>query len=79
MYLIHIYPLFTIYTRECYCSCSSISQLKDDTYNNDFDELHDALDDDIDINNWSDVEESVLAHDAYVDHDMITVMGDRCS
>ncbi len=44
--------------------------MKDEAWNNDFDAPHDALDDDIDINNLSDVEESALAHDACVDQDI---------
>ncbi len=43
--------------------------IKDDHFH-DFDATHDALDDDMDINNLSDVEESALAHDACVDHDI---------
>ena len=44
--------------------------MKDEAWNNDFDAPHDALDDDIDINNWSDVEETALAHDTCMDQDI---------
>lgn len=37
--------------------------------NQEFEAPHDALDGDIDINNWR-AEISVLAHDAHVDHDI---------
>ena len=43
--------------------------MKDESWNNDFDAPHDALDDDIDINNWSDVEETAIAHDTCMDQD----------
>ena len=43
--------------------------IKDESFN-DFDAPHDALDEDIEINNWSDIEESVLAHDACMGHDI---------
>ena len=43
--------------------------MKDEAWNNDFDAPHDALDDDIDINNWSDVEETAIAHDTCMDQD----------
>ncbi len=43
--------------------------MKDETWNNDFDAPRDALDDDIDINNWSDVEETAIAHDTFMDQD----------
>ncbi len=44
--------------------------MKDETWNNDFDAPRDALDDDIDINNWSDVEETAIAHDTCMDQDV---------
>ncbi len=43
--------------------------IKDESYNH-FDAPDDALDDDIDMNNWSHVEESALPHDACVDYDI---------
>ena len=43
--------------------------MKDEAWNHDFDAPHDALDDDIDINNWSDVEETAIAHDTCMDQD----------
>jgi hypothetical protein len=43
--------------------------MKDEAWNNDFDAPHDALYDDIDINNWSDVEETAIAHDTCMDQD----------
>ena len=46
-------------------AASSVN-IKDETCNNDFDAPHDALDDDIDINNWSDVEEKALVHDTCI-------------
>ena len=40
--------------------------MKDEAWNNDFDAPHDDLDDDIDINNWSDGEETAIAHDTCI-------------
>ena len=45
--------------------------IKDKTWNSDFDRPHDALEDDIDINNWSDVEETALSHDLCMHQDNI--------
>jgi len=50
--------------------------MKDETWSNDFDAPHDALDDDIDTNNWSVVEETAIAHDTCMDQDTDTVMGE---
>ncbi len=43
--------------------------IKDETWNSVFDRPHDALEDDIDINIWSDVEETALSHDLLLDQD----------
>ena len=43
--------------------------IKDKTWNSVFDRPHDALEDDIDINNWSDVEETALSHDLCMHQD----------
>ena len=37
--------------------------IKDETWNSVYNRPHDALEDDIDINDWSDVEETALSHD----------------
>ncbi len=50
-------------------AASSVS-IKDETCNNDFDATHDALEDVIDINNWSDVEETALAHNICMHQDI---------
>ena len=44
--------------------------INDETCNNDIDAPHDASDDDIEINNLSDVEESALAHDTCMDQNI---------
>ena len=49
--------------------------IKDETWNSDFDRPHDALEDDIDINNWSDVEETALSHDICMHQDNINSDG----
>ncbi len=36
---------------------------KDETWNSVYNRPHDALEDDMDINKWSDVEETALSHD----------------
>ena len=41
--------------------------VKDESWNSVYDRPHDALEDDIDINNWSDVEETALSHDLLLD------------
>ncbi len=43
--------------------------IKDETWNSNFDRPHDALEDDKDINNWSDVKETALAHDTCMHQD----------
>ena len=51
--------------------------IKDETWNSVFNGPHDASDDDIDINIWSDVEETALSHDIYVCiKTTLTVMGE---
>ena len=49
--------------------------IKDETWNSDFDRPHDALEDDIDINIWSDVEETALSHDICMHQDNINSDG----
>ena len=49
--------------------------MKDETWNNYFSAPHDALDDDIDINNWSDVEETAISHDTCMDQDTDSLDG----
>ncbi len=49
--------------------------IKDETWNSVFDRPHDALEDDIDINIWSDVEETALSHDLCMDQDNINSDG----
>ena len=50
--------------------------IKDDTWNSVIDRPHDASEDDIDINIWSDVEETALSHDLCMHQDNINVMGE---
>ena len=50
-------------------NAGSSVNIKDETCNNDFDATHDALEDDIDINIWSDVEETALSHDLCMHQD----------
>ena len=45
--------------------------IKDETCNNDFYATHDALEDDIDINTWSDVEETAPSHELCMHQDNI--------
>ena len=49
--------------------------IKDETWNSVFDRPHDALEDDIDINNWSDAEETALSHDLCMHQDNINSDG----
>ena len=49
--------------------------IKYETWNSVFDRPHDALEDDIDINIWSDVEETALSHDLLLDQDNINSDG----
>ena len=41
----------------------------DETWNSVYDRPHDALEDDIDINKWSDVDETAPSHDLLLDQD----------
>ncbi len=50
-------------------------KIKDETWNSGFDKTHDALDDDIDINYWSDVEKTALANDICIHQDNINSNG----
>ena len=49
--------------------------IKDETWNSDFDRPHDALEDDIDINIWSDVEETAFSHNLCMQQDNINSDG----
>ena len=49
--------------------------IKDDTWNSVFNRPHDASEDDIDINIWSDVEETALSHDLCMHQDNINSDG----
>ena len=49
--------------------------IKDETWNSVFDRPHDALEDDIDINIWSDVEETALSHHICMHQDNINSDG----
>ena len=49
--------------------------VKDETWNSVFNRPHDASEDDIDINFWSDVEETALSHDLCMDQDNINSDG----
>jgi len=43
--------------------------VKDESWNSDFDRPHDALEDDIDINNWSYLDQTAPSHDLLLDQD----------
>ena len=43
--------------------------VKDESWNSDFDRPHDALEDDIDINNWSYIDQTAPQHDLLLDQD----------
>ena len=49
--------------------------IKNETWNSVYDRPHDALEDDIDINIWSDVEETAISHDLCMDQDNINSDG----
>ena len=49
--------------------------IKDETLKSDFDRPHDTLEDDIDINIWSDVEETARSHDICMHQDNINSDG----
>ena len=43
--------------------------VKDESWNSDFDRPHDASEDDIDINNWSYLDQTAPSHDLLLDQD----------
>ncbi len=49
--------------------------IKDETWNSVYNRPHDALDNDLDINKWSDVEETALSHDLCMHRDKINSDG----
>ncbi len=78
-YLLNISDLYCILCSQFILKNAAVHaaasvNIKYESYN-DFNAPHDALnddalDDDIDINNWSGVEESALAHDTCMDHNI---------
>ena len=50
--------------------------VKDESWNSDFDRPHDASEDDIDINNWSYLDQTAPSHDLLLDQTTIPVMGE---
>ena len=74
-YLINVPDLYCILCsqfmlKDAAVHAAALVNIKDETCNNDFDATHDALKDVIDINNWSEVEETALAHDTCMDQDV---------
>ena len=49
--------------------------VKDESWNSDFDRPHDASEDDIDINNWSYLDQTAPSHDLLLDQDNINSDG----
>ncbi len=43
--------------------------IKDESWNNVYNRPHDALEDDIDINNWGDVDKTAPSHDLLLEQD----------
>ena len=67
------YPLFILKNAADHAAASV--NIKDETWNSVYDRTHDALEGDIDINNWSDVEETALSHDLCMHQDNINSDG----
>ena len=70
MYLIYIVSfVHNSYLRIAVHAAASVN-IQDETWNSVFDRPHDALEDIVDINDWSDVEETALAHDRCMHQDI---------
>ena len=67
--------MFTIHTSECTVHAAASVRIKDKTWNSVFNRPHDAFKDDIDINIWSDFEETALSHDICMHQDNINSDG----
>ena len=73
-YLLNVSDLYCIFhsyfiLKNVTVHAAALVNIKDETWNSDFNRPHDALEDDIDINIWSDVEETALSHDLLSDQD----------
>ncbi len=73
-FLLNVFDLYCILCSQFILKNAAVHaaasvNMKDETWNSDFDKPRDALEDDIDINNWSDVEETTLSHDIRMHQD----------
>ena len=74
-YLLHISDLYCILCSQFIFKNAAVHaaasvNIKDETWNNDFDAKYYGLEDIMDTNNWSDVEETALAHDLCIHQDI---------